>query len=231
LSVLLPVRDAQATLASTVGEILEILPELTPCFELIVVDDGSTDATLEVADDLAARYPQIRAVRHAEPLGRPASVQTGLRHSSGDVVFLRDPECRLALDEVHKLWRAIDEHPFVLGRSDSQRRSRLSIARKPRDGEETLRMVDRRASRAERQSSEEQARLIASPAEQDGPWFEIEVHGRRAHRVDGPLAARTKGRSNVTVSRKAPSPSPTKTDGKPAGPKYLRRLRDFALGE
>jgi len=90
LTVLLPVHNAQATLAMTVADMLELISEMSDRFELIIVDDGSDDATCEVADELAYRYPQIRAVRHGQPLGRDEAIRTGLRHGTGQWVVLGD---------------------------------------------------------------------------------------------------------------------------------------------
>lgn len=232
LSVLLPVRDEQSTLAATILEILEILPELTPRFELIVIDDGSKDATLEVADDLASRYPQLRAIHHAKPLGRSAAIRTGLRHSSGEVVFLRDYAGDLALDEVRKLWWAIDEHPMVLGRpGDSGRRARW-LGWKRRGGAESFRMVDRGAIRGIQESLEEQTQLMASMVRQGDSWYEIEIGRRGAHR---PAALGGSGKM-PREKRLGRRPQKETQSGSSAAekvdrPKYLRKLRDFALGE
>ena len=126
LSVLLPVRDAQRTLASSVLELLDILPELTKHFELVIIDDGSKDATIEVADELAIHYPQIRVLRHGHSRGRAAAIETGLRCSQGEVIFLRDEGCRLPIDEVGRLWRAMEEHDLVLGRPQTIREPKWS---------------------------------------------------------------------------------------------------------
>ena len=91
LTVLLPVQDAQATLADTVEEVLEIASDWTQRIELLIIDDGSSDATSEVAHELVRHYPQVRALRHSRPLGREAAVRTGLAQSRGDVVVLREP--------------------------------------------------------------------------------------------------------------------------------------------
>jgi cellulose synthase/poly-beta-1,6-N-acetylglucosamine synthase-like glycosyltransferase len=93
LTVLLPVQDAQATLADTVAQVLELAADLTDRFELVIIDDGSTDATSEVADELSRRYPQVRMVRHGKPLGRDAALRAGLAQSQGEVVFIRNAAC------------------------------------------------------------------------------------------------------------------------------------------
>jgi len=105
LSILLPVRDDQSTLAATVERLLDVLTDLPSRFELIVIDDGSNDATIEVADDLATRYPQVSALRHARPLGQDAAIRSGLRLSRGDIVLVHD-RCGL---------RRIERHPARQG--------------------------------------------------------------------------------------------------------------------
>jgi len=88
LSLLLPVRDAQGILDRQVHEILELMAENEHLFELLIIDDGSTDATIEVAYELCQRYPQVRCLRHSVPLGREKAVLTGLKHCHGKVVML-----------------------------------------------------------------------------------------------------------------------------------------------
>jgi glycosyltransferase involved in cell wall biosynthesis len=97
----------QSTLYAQVEQILDVLPELTGSFELIIIDDGSTDATIEVADELARRYPQVLVVRHGVPRGSAAALQSGLRQSSGEVICVRDEHGGLPLDQVPKTWWAM----------------------------------------------------------------------------------------------------------------------------
>jgi glycosyltransferase involved in cell wall biosynthesis len=92
VSVLLPVKDAQATLNDSVHEILDVIADTGERFELLIIDDGSTDATSEVAHELSRHYPQIRTVCHGRPQGREAAIRTGLERSRGEVVMLRDDQ-------------------------------------------------------------------------------------------------------------------------------------------
>jgi len=86
------VKDAQATLNNAVHEILDVIADSGERFELLIIDDGSTDATSEVAHELSRHYPQIRTVRHGTPQGRDAAIRTGLARSRGEVVMLRDDQ-------------------------------------------------------------------------------------------------------------------------------------------
>jgi glycosyltransferase involved in cell wall biosynthesis len=90
LSVLLPVNNAQATLTATVDDLLDVLADSIERFELLIIDDGSTDATSEIAHEMTRHYPQVRVVGHAMTLGREAALQTGLKRSQGEVVVVRD---------------------------------------------------------------------------------------------------------------------------------------------
>lgn len=102
LSVLLPVKDAQATLADSVHEILDVAADSGDRFELLIIDDGSTDATSEVAHELTRHYPQVRVVRHGTPLGREAAIRTGLDRSQGEAVLLSDKGRGLRVIHAHR---------------------------------------------------------------------------------------------------------------------------------
>ena len=106
LSVLLPVKNAQATLAKTVQEILDVAADLSEQFELLIIDDGSADATSEIATELTRNYPQVRAVCQGRSLGREAAIRSGLKQSRGDVVLLHEEKGGTPMEEIVWLWRA-----------------------------------------------------------------------------------------------------------------------------
>ena len=98
LTVLMPVKNAQDTLIESVVDVLDMAVDTERRFELLIIDDCSTDATSEVAAELASYYPQVRFVRHEMPLGYAESVRTGLRHCRGELVAVcegRPPKFRM----------------------------------------------------------------------------------------------------------------------------------------
>ena len=117
-SVLLPVYNAQGNLEALVGEVLEVLAELAGRFELAILDDGSTDDTAHVARELAARYPQIRVIRHPLRLGLAEAIQTGLDHAHGEIILVGDEGYCLDPDDLRTLWRLRDAQGRTRGQHD-----------------------------------------------------------------------------------------------------------------
>jgi glycosyltransferase involved in cell wall biosynthesis len=106
LSVLLPVKNAQATLAATVQEILDVAADLSEQFELLIIDDGSADATSEIATELTRSYPQVRAVCQGRSIGRQAAIHFGLKQTRGEMVLLHEEKGGSPMEEIVRLWRA-----------------------------------------------------------------------------------------------------------------------------
>jgi glycosyltransferase involved in cell wall biosynthesis len=104
LSVVLPVHNVQTTLAATVETLLEIVPELTDRFELVLIDDASTDATGDTARDLSISYPQVQLLTQSTPLGPLESFRSGIRFTHGELLLLANDRPAFDLHEIGKLW-------------------------------------------------------------------------------------------------------------------------------
>lgn len=114
LAVIWEFANAAQRVEPAVSEMLEVLSELTPRLELAVVDNGSSDRTIEVAVDLAQRYPQLIPVRMSEVSSRAMLLHTALPHVAGEVVLFRTCSCVLDIHATHGMWRAIETSHLVL---------------------------------------------------------------------------------------------------------------------
>src|SRR5262249_46367577 len=79
--------------------------ELTPDFEIVIVDDGSADGTADIADELARTYPQVSVIHHARNRGYGAALQTGFRSATKELIFYTDGAAQYDPGELKTLWQ------------------------------------------------------------------------------------------------------------------------------
>jgi glycosyltransferase involved in cell wall biosynthesis len=96
LSVVVPAFNEEATIGTVIRRLLDV-PELR---EIIVVDDGSTDRTADVAHILAARHDAVRVLRHDCNLGKTAALRSGFAASSGEIVIVQDADLEYDSSEI-----------------------------------------------------------------------------------------------------------------------------------
>ena len=89
VSVVVPVRNEAENVAPLVAEIIGALDGRWP-YEIIYVNDGSTDATGERLSELMRRHPQLRQLRHATSSGQSAAIRSGVRAARGAIVATLD---------------------------------------------------------------------------------------------------------------------------------------------
>jgi glycosyltransferase involved in cell wall biosynthesis len=91
LSYFFPAHNEEANLRGLVDEALETLPAIAETFEIVIVDDGSRDATGTIADELAATHPGVvRAVHHPTNLGYGSALLSGFRAARHEFVAFTD---------------------------------------------------------------------------------------------------------------------------------------------
>jgi glycosyltransferase involved in cell wall biosynthesis len=88
ISVVVPVRNEEGNIAPLVAEIEAALNGAA--FEIVYVNDGSTDSSPKVLAELAAARPFLRFVSHEQSCGQSAAVRTGVRRARGDVIVTMD---------------------------------------------------------------------------------------------------------------------------------------------
>ena len=107
LSVFFPAYNDSGTIASMVIRAVHAASELTPDFEVIVVNDGSADATAEIVDELARIYPAVRVVHHPKNRGYGGALQTGFRSATKELIFYTDGDAQYDPAEMALLWQKI----------------------------------------------------------------------------------------------------------------------------
>ena len=113
LSVFFPCYNEEANVANTVGQALEVLEQLKGDFEVIVVDDGSKDATGRIADELAAKDGRVKAVHHPTNRGYGAALQSGFRAATKELVFYTDGDGQFDMHEMPALLPLMKEYDIV----------------------------------------------------------------------------------------------------------------------
>ena len=105
LSIVVPVHNE----ASTLARILEKLLELDFVSEVIVVDDGSSDGSRRLLEEIAQSDEHIRPFFHPHRQGKGAAVRTGLQHVSGDLMVVQDADLEYEPKELYELLRLCEE--------------------------------------------------------------------------------------------------------------------------
>ena len=113
LSIVIPVYNEKETLFEIIRRVLDSPVKLER--EIVLVDDCSTDGTLELYPQLEAKFPgaKIRLCKHTENQGKGAALRTGYQHATGDIVIVQDADLEYDPREYPKLLG-----PILDGRAD-----------------------------------------------------------------------------------------------------------------
>jgi glycosyltransferase involved in cell wall biosynthesis len=104
LSIFFPAFNDAGTIASLVIRAVQVASRLTDDFEVIVVNDGSEDVTASIVDELAANYPQVRAVHHPHNRGYGGALRTGFATATKEWVAYTDGDAQYDPAEFALLW-------------------------------------------------------------------------------------------------------------------------------
>ena len=92
LSVVLPVLNEEANIAELYGRLVALLPGAVRSFEIVFVDDGSTDRTWAIVRDLASRDERVKGVSFSRNFGHQMAFAAGLDHATGEAVVIMDAD-------------------------------------------------------------------------------------------------------------------------------------------
>lgn len=104
--------NEEDNLGDTVAQLHAALTE-TGAYEIVLVNDGSTDRTEQVANEVAARDPAVRLVSYRPNQGRGRALRAGLEAARGEIIVATEADLSWGADIASRLTRALDEDPGV----------------------------------------------------------------------------------------------------------------------
>jgi glycosyltransferase involved in cell wall biosynthesis len=125
ISIFFPAFNDAESIGKLVTNALEILPRLTDDFEVIVINDGSTDGTVEVLRELEAKHQNLRIIQHEMNKGYGGALQSGFQAAAKDLVFYTDGDAQYDVRELPKLLALLNEKTDVVNGYKIERGDKL----------------------------------------------------------------------------------------------------------
>ena len=123
LSVVITLWNELANVRPLLDELLPVLVDLGDPFEVVLVDDGSTDGSSQLLDEIAAVHPELRAIHLDGHFGKSAGLEAGFRAALGEVIVTMDADLQQDPTDIPALLRQIGEADAVAGVRTARRSS------------------------------------------------------------------------------------------------------------
>ncbi|PZF72895.1 glycosyltransferase family 2 protein [Taibaiella soli] len=114
ISIVVPLFNEEESLPELVDWIERVCNEHGYSYEVIMVDDGSTDDSWHVVEKLSAQYDQVRGIRFQRNYGKSAALNEGFKAAVGNVIITMDADLQDSPDEIPELYRMITVDGFDL---------------------------------------------------------------------------------------------------------------------
>ncbi len=119
VSVIIPIKDERDNLPPLTEQLLKVLgsherSRATP-FEILYIDDGSTDGSSRVLDDLAAQYPQVRILHFDRNYGKTSAFDAGFRRATGELIVTLDGDLQFDPADILTLLPLAAQYDLVCG--------------------------------------------------------------------------------------------------------------------
>jgi len=115
ISLFFPAYNEEKNISATIANALRVAKQVSPNYEVIIVNDGSTDNTAQVVEEAARLNPNVRVVHHSPNKGYGAALLSGINAARYEYVFFSDGDGQFDLAEITKLIKHTPEYDVVLG--------------------------------------------------------------------------------------------------------------------
>ena len=123
ISVIIPLYNEDESLPELYDWIERVMSQNGFSFEVIFVNDGSTDHSWDVITELAARSEHVKGIKFRRNYGKSPALYCGFKEAQGDVVITMDADLQDSPDEIPELYRMVKEEGYDLGSGYKQNRS------------------------------------------------------------------------------------------------------------
>lgn len=114
ISVVIPLLNEEESLQELYDWIARVMQANNFSYEVLFIDDGSTDRSWEIIDELSAKHPEVKGIRFLRNYGKSQALHAGFEKALGDVVITMDADLQDSPDEIPELFNLISEKDFDL---------------------------------------------------------------------------------------------------------------------
>ena len=115
LSLVIPAYNEQETIAALLDRVGSALPAIGQPFEVILVDDGSTDSTPQLLQSAMQDRPWLRVLRLGKNSGQSAAIDAGFKAARGDIIATIDADLQNDPEEIPRLLTMLDGYDMITG--------------------------------------------------------------------------------------------------------------------
>lgn len=131
LSIVVPLYNEEGVVHELFDRLQKVLDGTGKVYEIILVDDGSSDKTLAIAKHLGSQHAHLKVVELRSNFGQTAGIAAGIDHSSGDIIIPMDGDLQHAPEDIPRFLEKIDEGYDIVSGWREQRVDGLILRRLP----------------------------------------------------------------------------------------------------
>jgi glycosyltransferase involved in cell wall biosynthesis len=115
MSVVVPVYDEQANLSMLIPKLVEVFDRLGSLYEMIFVDDGSSDGSRKLLKEMASQVPSLRVVGLKQNRGLSTALLAGMREARGRIIVTLDSDLQNDPEDIPRLLEYLDRYDMATG--------------------------------------------------------------------------------------------------------------------